>query len=1046
MRLANKIKVLAIAVFTALLIGGCGGGSVANSSTTDRNNTLVPTFTKLTVEADRTKTATLTASDDSGSNKLTFSMVSQPQHGTINLDANGSLRYTPDPNFSGSDYFTYRVSDQADNSVEQNVTIIVVDMNEAPVPTFTTLRVQEDTNKTAALTATDDNNDTLTFIVVTRPQHGTLKLEADGSFLYTPNYNFNGSDSFTYKVNDGRVDSKVQSVAVTVISVNDLPVPTFTTLRVQEDTTKRGILTATDEDNDTVSFSIATQPLNGTISLDLNGSFTYTPKSNFNGSDSFTYRVSDGMGGSATQRVAITVTIINDAPTATFTTLTVQEDINKTATLTASDVDGNDALTFTLVSQPQHATINLEANGSFIYSPNSNFNGSDSFSYKVNDGTVDSAVQSVAVTVVSINDAPTPTFTTLTVQEDINKIATLTATDVDNNNSSLTFRVATRPQHGTLNLEANGNFTYTPDLNFNGSDSFSYRVSDGVSNSVEQNVTITVVNVNDVPVATLTTLTLQEDSTKAATLTATDDDNDTLIFSVVTEPQHGTLVLDSNGSFSYTPTPNFNGSDSFAYKVNDGVVDSVEQNVTITVTAVNDALLPTFTTLTLQEDTNATAKLTAINNDNNSFILIFSIVTMPQHGTIDFDSNGSFVYTPNPNFSGSDSFIYKASDGITDSKEQIVAITVTNINDAPVATFTTLRVEEDTTKVAMLTANDFDGDTLTFTVVTQPQNGTLNLDSNGSFSYTPNSGFYGSDSFTYKVNDGIVDSAEQSVTITVINMNNAPVPTSTTLMVQEDTPKREILTATDDDNDTLTFSIVTQPQNGVIKLNSNGRFTYTPNANFNGSDYFTYKVNDGRVDSAEQNLLVIVANSNDAPTPTFTTLTVEENITKRARLTATDDDNDTLTFSVVTQPQYGTLTLDVDGRFSYTPNSSFRGRDSFTYRVNDGKVDSSEQSVDITVVNPSSLPTSTFTTLTVEANSIKKATLTTTANNNTLRFSVVAMPQNGILNLDTNGSFTYTPNSNFRGSDYFTYKVNDGRVDGATQSVLIIVVNANSAP
>ena len=232
-------------------------------------------------------------------------------------------------------------------------------------------------------------------------------------------------------------------------------------------------------------------------------------------------------------------------PVATFTTLTVQEDTNTTATLTASDVDDSDTLTFRVVTQPQNGTLNLESNGSFSYTPTHNFNGSDSFAYRASDGKVNSAVQNVDIRVVNVNDAPIPTFTILTLQEDTNKTATLTATDIDSNSSSLTFSIATQPQRGTINLEANGSFVYTPNHNFNGSDSFTYRVSDGVDDSIEQNVTITVTSINDAPTPTFTTLRVQEDTNKTATLTATDIDSNSssLTFSIITQPQNGSYKL-----------------------------------------------------------------------------------------------------------------------------------------------------------------------------------------------------------------------------------------------------------------------------------------------------------------------------------------------------------------------------------------------------------------------------------------------------------------------------------------------------------------------
>src|SRR5207248_7676750 len=174
-----------------------------------------------------------------------------------------------------------------------------------------------------------------------------------------------------------------------------------------------------------------------------NGSFTYTPNANFNGSDSFTYFANDGITNSTTAAtVSITVTPVNDAPTADAKSVTTAEDTAKTVTLTGSDIDG-DPLTFAIVSGPTHGTLgsigsvtctgttpnNCSAN--VTYTPAPNFNGSDSFTYKVNDGTVDSVGATVSITVTPVNDAPTANAQSVTTGEDQAKTISLSGTDPD---------------------------------------------------------------------------------------------------------------------------------------------------------------------------------------------------------------------------------------------------------------------------------------------------------------------------------------------------------------------------------------------------------------------------------------------------------------------------------------------------------------------------------------------------------------------------------------------------------------------------------------
>ena len=162
---------------------------------------------------------------------------------------------------------------------------------------------------------TDPEGNTLTAVLVSGPAHGTLTLNADGSFTYTPNANFHGGDSFTYRANDGTLNSGLATVTLTVTSVNDAPLATDDLLVTDEDAahTLNVVANDSDPDGDALAVSSVTQGTNGSVSFS-GGSVTYTPHANFNGSDSFSYTVSDGNGGSATATVNVTVNPVNDAP------------------------------------------------------------------------------------------------------------------------------------------------------------------------------------------------------------------------------------------------------------------------------------------------------------------------------------------------------------------------------------------------------------------------------------------------------------------------------------------------------------------------------------------------------------------------------------------------------------------------------------------------------------------------------------------------------------------------------------------------------------
>ncbi len=254
----------------------------------------------------------------------------------------------------------------------------------------------------------------------------------------------------------------------------------------------------TDADGDTLTVIKVTNPTNGTVTLNANGSFTYTPNANFNGTDTFTYKASGGGSDSNVATVTITVTPVADVPVAVADTHSVNED--GVLTVAAPGVLGNDAdpeggLTAVKASDPQHGTLTFNANGSFTYTPTANFNGTDTFTYKANDGTADSNVATVTITVNPVNDAPNAvndSHTATTAVPLVVNAPGLLTNDTDVEGSPLTAVKVADPDHGTLSLNPNGSFTYTAEVGFTGPDTFTYKANDGTADSNVATVTITV--------------------------------------------------------------------------------------------------------------------------------------------------------------------------------------------------------------------------------------------------------------------------------------------------------------------------------------------------------------------------------------------------------------------------------------------------------------------------------------------------------------------------------------------------------------------------
>ena len=735
---------------------------------------------------------------------------------------------------------------------------------------------------------------------------GTAVLNANGTVTFTPNANFNGTADFTYTVTDGTVTSNVANVTVSVTAVNDAPVANNDALAATEDTAvvysaAQLLGNDTDSDGNTLTIASVTSGAGGTAVLNANGTVTFTPNANFNGTADFTYTVTDGTVTSNVATVSVSVAAVNDAPVANNDSLIATEDA--AVIYTAAQILGNDTdadgntLTIAGVTSGAGGTAVLNANGTVTFTPNANFNGTADFTYTVTDGSLTSNTATVTVAVAAVNDAPVANNDSLAATEDtavIYTAAQLLGNDTDADGNTLTIASVTSGIGGTAVLNGDGTVTFTPNANFNGTADFTYTVTDGSLTSNTATVAVTVVAVNDAPIANNDNLTATEDT--AVTYTAaqllgndTDADGNTLTIASVTSGTGGTAVLNGDGTVTFTPSANFNGTADFTYSVTDGSLTSNAATVTVSVAAVNDAPIANNDSLTAAEDTAVTftaAALLGNDTDVDGNTLSIASVTSGAGGSAVLNGDGTVTFTPNANFNGSADFTYTVTDGTLTSNAATVSVSVAAVNDAPVANNDALLATEDTAvtyAAAQILGNDTDadGNTLTIAGVTSGAGGTAVLNANGTVTFTPNANFNGTADFTYTVTDGTLTSNIATVTVSVAAVNDAPVANSDSLAATEDTTV--IYTAaqllgndTDADGNTLTIASVTSGASGTAVLNANGTVTFTPNANFNGTADFTYTVTDGTVTSNTATVTVAVAAVNDAPVANNDSLTATE--------------------------------------------------------------------------------------------------------------------------------------------------------------------------
>ncbi|WP_449100229.1 tandem-95 repeat protein [Pseudomonas veronii] len=1223
----------------------------------------------------------------------TDAAMTKPVTGSIDaVNGEATVYFKPNENFNGTANFTYTATDGgiADGgspltSAPANGTITVTPVNDAPVAAATTATGAEDPSVGIAvkLSATDVDGvaDVKSFTVGT-PTNGTFYTDAamtkpvtgsidavngEATVYFKPNANFNGTANFTYTATDGGIadggsplTSAPANGTITVTPVNDAPVAVTTTATGAEDPSV-GIavkLSATDVDGvaDVKSFTVGT-PTNGTFYTDaamtkpvtgsidaVNGEATvyFKPNANFNGTANFTYTATDGGiadGGSpltsAPANGTITVTPVNDAPVAVTTTASGAEDpsVGIAVKLSATDVDGvADVKSFT-VGTPTNGTFYTDAamtkpvtgsidavndEATVYFKPNANFNGTANFTYTATDGGIadggsplTSAPANGTITVTPVNDAPVAVATTATGAEDpsVGIAVKLSATDVDGVADVKSFTVGT-PTNGTFYTDAamtkpvtgsidavNGEATvyFKPNENFNGTANFTYTATDGGSplTSAPANGTITVTPVNDAPVAVTTTATGAEDPSVgiAVKLSATDVDGvaDVKSFTVGT-PTNGTFYTDAamtkpvtgsidavNGEATvyFKPNANFNGTANFTYTATDGGIadggsplTSAPANGTITVTPVNDAPVAVATTATGAEDPSVgiAVKLSATDVDGVADVKSFTVgtptngtfytdaaMTKPVTGSIDAVNGEATVYfKPNANFNGTANFTYTATDGgIADGGSPLTSapangtITVTAVNDAPVAAPTTATGSEDPVQgiEVKLSATDVDGvaDVKSFTVGT-PTNGTFYIDAamtkpvtgsidavNGEATvyFKPNANFNGTANFTYTATDGgIADggspltSAPANGTITVTPVNDAPVAAATTATGAED-PSVGIavkLSATDVDGvaDVKSFTVgtptngtfytdaaMTKPVTGSIDaVNGEATVYFKPNENFNGTANFTYTATDGGIadggsplTSAPANGTITVTPVNDAPVAVTTTATGAEDpsVGIAVKLSATDVDGvaDVKSFTVGT-PTNGTFYTDaamtkpvtgsidaVNGEATvyFKPNENFNGTANFTYTATDGGIadggsplTSAPANGTITVTPVNDAPVAVTTTATGAEDpsvgiavklsatdvdgvaDVKSFTVGTPTNGTFYTDAAMTKPVTGSIDA-VNGEATvyFKPNENFNGTANFTYTATDGGDGGspltsAPANGTITVTPVNDAP
>ncbi len=1090
-----------------------------------------------------------------------------PANGTVSVNPDGSVTYTPNDNYHGTDSFTYIVT-SGGVSESTTVSVDVTPVNDAPVAKDDTAITDEDTPVTIDVLPndTDIDGDKLSIQSASVPEtQGKVEI-VDGKLVFTPAENFHGDAEITYTITDGALTDQA-TVNVTVNAVNDTPVveSSIADQTLAEDFTPYTIdLNTAFSDVDNVDGEL-TFSVSGNSNIQVaivNGIATFTPTADWNGSEALTFTATDPSGESVSQTVNFTVAPVADI---VADSARVVEDTPTIIKVLGNDTfEGDDkVVSLDTNNGPANGTVSVNPDGSVTYTPNDNYHGEDTFTYIVTSGGVsESAI--VEVNVTPVNDAPVAKDDIATTQEDTAVTIDVLPNDSDVDGDKLSIQSATVPEaQGKVEI-VDGKLVFTPAENFNGHAEITYTVTDGELTD-EAKVTVTVNPVNDVPtikvdavesitedavstdtvVATLTvrdtdtpedqlTVSLENNSNgyfvlvgdevkltqagvdavnndelnlKDLTISAsvsdgvnpTANDSDSLVVNRVNDaPTVENAIADQvlsedfdaytidlnevfkdsdsslefsvsgnnsiqisivNGVATITPTADWNGKETITFTAKDPSGESVNQTVDFTVAPVVDIEADSADVV---EDTPTI--INVLGNDTfegKDKVVSLDAENGPKNGTVIVNNDGTVTYTPDDNYIGKDTFTYVVTSGGV-SESTTVEVNVTPVNDAPVAKDDIATTQEDTAVTIDVLPNDtdVDGDKLSIESASVPkEQGTVEV-VDGKLVFTPAENFNGHAEITYTVTDGQLTD-EAKVTVTVNPVDDAPtIKVDAVESITEDAVSTDTIVATlevadtDTPEDQLTVSLENNSNGYFVLVGDEVKLTQAGvdavnNDELNLKDLtISASVSDGVNPTANDSDSLIVNRVNDAPTvenaiadqelsEDFATYTIDLN-------DAFKDSDSALNFSV--SGNSNVLVSIENGIATISPTADWNGSETLTFTATDPSGESVSQPVNFTVAPVADIVADKATVVEDTSTVIKVlGNDTFEGDGKVVSLDTNNGPANGTVSVNPDGSVTYTPNDNYQGTDSFTYIVTSGGVSEST-TVSVDVTPVNDAP
>ncbi|WP_394342378.1 Ig-like domain-containing protein [Taibaiella koreensis] len=791
-----------------------------------------------------------------------------PGQGTWTLNANGSVTFTPEPGFTGDPTpIGYTVTDNA--GLPGNTGTIFIDFTPPPAP----IAVNDTATTTinTPLNGTVAGNDTCGIgggacsyspLASDPPANGTLSLNPDGTYTYTPNPGFMGADTFSYTIckNGPPV---LCDTAMVFLTITGPPVAVNDTASTPMNTPLNGTVTANDVcgPDGPCSYSplASDPPTNGTVTVNPDGTYTYTPNPGFSGTDTFSYVVCNSATPVACDTAMVFLTVTGP-PVAVNDTVSTPMNTPLNGIVTDNDTCRIGPCNYSPLASdpPTNGTVTINPDGTYTYTPNPGFSGTDTFSYVVCNSATPVACDT-AMVFLTVTGPPVAVNDTVSIPMNTPLNGTVTTNDTCRMGPcSYSPLASDPPTNGTVTVNPDGTYTYTPNPGFSGTDTFSYVVCNSAT-PVACDTAMVFLTVTGPPVAVNDTVSTPMNTPLNGTVTA----NDTCRMGPCNysplasdPPTNGTVTVNPDGTYTYTPNPGFSGTDTFSYVVCNSAtpVACDTAMVFLTVTgppvAVNDTVsTPMNTPLNGTVTTNDTCRMGPC-----SYSPLAS--DPPTNGTLSLNPDGTYTYTPNPGFSGTDTFSYVVCNSaspvaLCDTAQVLLTIT------SPAAVNDTATTPMNTPVNGTVTTNDVcgpDGPCSYSPLASEPPtNGTLNLNPDGTYTYTPNPGFSGTDTFSYVVCNSAVPTPVCDTAQVFLTITGAPVAVDDTVTTPINTPLNGTVTA----NDTCrtgpcSYSPLASdpPTSGTLSLNPDGTYTYTPNPSFSGTDTFSYVVCNSAVPDA----------------------------------------------------------------------------------------------------------------------------------------------------------------------------------------------------